>query len=317
MQINEVLANMLGGKEMERYKRHICFHYYRVVLEEKEGGDWTIIEDFNVADWLAKIDEQNMLKKEVELSDCMACIEKISLEDDEDIYSVRFHKLRDTNIPSKFKSGYDAKPIELDKDEYIAEEMNILYDRRNGICMVQQNRMSLGTARLAEWMSQETQEDQRVVFLPIKNTEPLERFRGKQIRSINLTFANMEKNDENLTMNSLLGGIRRFGGCTAQLSISVGRNRYKQLDNMASVDLIEQLREDRDAFTGAKVKMRDDDRARTEIVDILDESLHDFIEFEVAPKQGISFDEQRYAMLRQYKKRINDIANLLNTVEEV
>ena len=178
---------------MDTYKRHICFHYYRVVLEEERDGQWEILNDFNMADWLAKISVKDMLKKEVQLNDCKACVERVEIEDKEDIYSIRFHKLRDTNVPSKFKNGHEAEIIPLDEDEYIAEEMNILYDRSKGVCMVQQNRMSLGTARLSEWMTKECADNQRVVFLPIYNYEPTQRFKGKQIRSIDVTFANMEQ----------------------------------------------------------------------------------------------------------------------------
>lgn len=297
---------------MDTYKRHICFHYYRVVLEEEKQNVWEILNDFNIADWLAKIYEKNMLRKEVQLKDCMACVERVAIEDEEDIYSIRFHKLRDTNVPSKFKSGYEAETIPLDEDEYIAEEMNILYDRNNGICMVQQNRMSLGVARLSEWMSKECSGNQRVAFLPLYNFEPTQRFKGKQIRSIDVTFANMEQQTDNLTFSDIIGGMRRLKGCKGHFSVSVGHNRYKELDNMATLDLIEQLRQNKEAFSGAKVKLRDDDKGRIEIVDVFDESLHDFIEFDIVPKQGISFDEERYQMLRQYKRRIPDIQRLLD-----
>ena len=36
---------------MVTYKRHICFHYYKVVLEEDRNGEWVNVGDFNIADW--------------------------------------------------------------------------------------------------------------------------------------------------------------------------------------------------------------------------------------------------------------------------
>lgn len=314
--INIIISSQ-GGGEMVTYKRHICFHYYKVVLEEDRNGEWVNVGDFNIADWLADIEDNHLLKQEVALSDCMACIEKIELEQNEDIYSMRFHKLRDTNIPSKFKRGQDAETIPLEDDEYIAEEMNILYDRRIGVCMVQQNRMSLGTARIAEWMAKEYGKQYRVNFLPISNYEPTQRFRGKQIRAIDVTFANMEQQNGNIAFSDLLDGVRPLRACTGHLILSVGHSRSKELDNVASIDLIEQLRGHTDIVSGARVKIRDDDKGRIELVDLFDEVLHDFIEFEIESKVGLDFATEKYQMLRQYHVRLREIEQHLGIeVEE-
>ena len=44
------------------------------------------------------------------------------------LWKLWFLKLRDTNIPFKVKSNDVAEPISLDDDEYIGEDLLMIYD---------------------------------------------------------------------------------------------------------------------------------------------------------------------------------------------
>lgn len=51
---------------------------------------------------------------------------------------------------AKVKENEEPTIIELEDDEYIGEDLFIIYDENKGIVMIQQNRMSLGIPRLEE-----------------------------------------------------------------------------------------------------------------------------------------------------------------------
>ena len=67
-------------------------------------------------------------KKEIEFDNVIARLEELEGDNENKIWKLRFMKLRDTNIPSIVKKEEEAKPIALDDDEYIGEDMLMIYD---------------------------------------------------------------------------------------------------------------------------------------------------------------------------------------------
>ena len=63
----------------------------------------------------------------------------------------------------------------------------------------------------------------------------------------------------------------------------------------------------RSAVNAAKVTVTDDDKSRTETVDLFDEVFHDFIEVEIEEDKPLSFDQAREAMYIKYMERLSDL----------
>lgn len=296
----------------ETYKRNIKYQYYKVVLLHKgEDGEWKKECDFNIADWLAKLDEEGLINRKIELSDCIANVENVFRDKKKNIYIIRFFKLRDINIPSKIKDGEKSQAIPLDDDEYIGEDITMLYDRNSGVCMVQNNRMSLSVNKLQEWMNNSVEDDYFVSFRPIFKKTTKDTFRGKQIRAIDITFANVEQETSVRSLSQIIGGIKKFNGISGHITIGVGRSKEKELDLPSTLDLIEELNENRDIISGAKVKMRDGDKARIELIDIFDDLIHDIISFDIEKKQPLNFEQSRMKILSKYLERKDEIVGLL------
>lgn len=151
---------------METYRRQIKFCYYKVAkIEINENEQSHVVGKFNLAEWLISMKSKALVQRNVKLSDCVVNLGEYRFDSETEIYAIRAYKLRDANIPSKLKEGENATPIPLDPDEYIGEDINFLYDRKRSICMLQQNRMSIGVSRLAEWINQIVSPDNIVIFL--------------------------------------------------------------------------------------------------------------------------------------------------------
>lgn len=294
------------------YNRLIKYHYYKVVLEKVDDkGKWFISTPFLISDWLGKQVANGIIKKNVDLSDCTAYIEKFFKEKNEDFYSIRFYKLRETNIPSKIKVGNEAEPIDLDEDEYIGEDMNLLYDRNLGVCMIQSNRMSIGVKRIAEWMSKDCEQGSRVSFLPIYGKTSAAFLRKKKVRTIDISFGNIKESESNQSLGDIIRGVKKFDGLTGHITISVGRKRNSELSIQNTTELIEELDGNRDGIKSAKIRMKDDENGRMEIVDLFEDVLHDYIPFEIEVKKNLDFDEEHRAMLSCYKNRIEEIKKFI------
>lgn len=63
--------------------------------------------------------------------------------EDNDFYQLTFERLRDFNYPVRTKLVGDSKDLGLSNDEYLGEEVTVLYDHQNDIMMIQNNRNSL------------------------------------------------------------------------------------------------------------------------------------------------------------------------------
>ena len=311
------MANRKRLKKVETYKRQIKFCYYKVCICTKVNGVETK-ENFDLVEWLAPIMEKELLHKTVELSDTKVNFDNIHKYED-NVYVFRVFKLRDSNIPSAVKDGEGAKPLPLDDDEYIGEDMTVLYDWENSICMVQQNRMSVGIARLTEWINKDCgyseDEDREVTFVPIAAPYTRDKLKKKYIRSVEFSFANMELCEGNGSLSSIINCIGKYKGLRAKIEISVGRGNVKdaQLNPNASLELIEDIQNNPGSIGTARAKLKsmsDDDKARTELVDIFETSLHDYIEFKIEVRKPLEFELARAEMHDTYRKRREEILQL-------
>ena len=296
------------------YKRQIKFSYFRVCLFTKvDGKDQR--KDFDLADWLAYVHSNNLFHRNIELSDTKVNFDGLYHYLDEDIYVFRVYKLRDNNVPSIVKEGSSAEPIELEDDEYIGEDMTVLYDWKNSICMVQQNRMSVGTSRLAEWIGKQSNLDSsmNVAFVPISDQFTMRKLKNKYVRSIDFSFANMEAEDGNGPLGRIISSIGRYNGLNAKITISVGRAKDAQLNPQTAMELIQDIQNNPGMIGSAKAKLRgisDDDKARTELVDIFETSSHDYIEFSIKAKKPLDFNEARMKMYSTYMQRREELVKL-------
>lgn len=301
---------------MNTYKRNIKFCYYRIVEIENAGTNQERIKGkYNLVDWIMAIDNNEEINRNIELADCIVNFEQFYLYEESDIYAVRVYKLRDVNIPSRVKDGEKAKEIDLDPDEYIGEDLTFLFDRTNCVCMIQQNRMSLGIKRLEEWINKTcSTENKRIAFIPIADRFTAKNLHNKKIRSIEFSFMSSDVGDNDCSLAQIIKGFDRYEGLTGHITISAGRSSNAQLARNNSIDLIGDLQSNPGIVSSAKVKLktektRDDDKAHMEIVDLFENSVHDYISFDIEAKKALSFQKAREGMYSKYMERRGSIVS--------
>lgn len=214
---------------METYRRQIKFCYYKVAkIEINENEESHVVGKFNLAEWLMSMKSKALVQRNVKLSDCIVNLGEYRFDSETEIYAIRAYKLRDANIPSKLKEGEDATPIPLDPDEYIGEDINFLYDRKRSICMLQQNRMSIGVSRLAEWINQICpMENYKVEFIPISDKFDANRIGNRLVRTFEISFANFEPDNKKGSLAEMIKSVNKYNGTTAKITISVGREKKR------------------------------------------------------------------------------------------
>ena len=303
---------------METYRRQIKFCYYKVAKIEINGNEQShVVGKFNLAEWLMSMKSKALVQRNVKLSDCIVNLGEYRFDSETEIYAIRAYKLRDANIPSKLKEGEDATPIPLDPDEYIGEDINFLYDRKRSICMLQQNRMSIGVSRLAEWINQICpMENYKVAFIPISDKFNANRIGDRLVRTFEISFANFEPDNKEGSLAEMIKSVNKYNGTTAKITISVGREKKAELDKVGIVDLINDVQDNPGMINSAKIKLKsdtsysDDDKPRVEIVDLLENAIHDYIAFDIEKKKPLEFTYAKSRMLEKYNERLEKLDHL-------
>ena len=299
--------------------RKVIFDYFRptVTRVNAEGTERTFEKYFDIGDWLAKLSLDGEIKKTLKVGECLVYLDEIhNYTENENYIAFSIYRLRDTNLPSLIKEGYTAKPIPLNDNENVGEEMNALYDKEHKVLMVQRNRMSVGIIRLAEWMSK-TLEDKscRIELRPLYRNVMGDFFGTKRIKKLSFTVETLGgKQYEGKSLGTIINGISCFGQRKATITLSVGRERKRFLEHGAAVDAIDEILDEGGRWFSsafADVCNMDEENGRTEKIDLFENLLHDSITFNIRKKKPLDFEQARVEMYKTYVQRIADIQTLL------
>lgn len=210
------------------YTRTVKFSYYTVCMMEDEQDVSPKRFDFEA--WIKKAVDENIEKKEIEFDNVIARLEELEGDVNSGIWKIRFLKLRDTNIPSIVKKTEEAKPIELDDDEYIGEDLLMIYDSKKSIAMIQCNRFAMSKGKLEKYVNKAWGDPQhKIVFLHIsKITNPAE-LKKKNFRYLCVRLANIHAVEENhRPFSRIVNSYYDIGGKTGTIVFSLGRGKQSK-----------------------------------------------------------------------------------------
>lgn len=301
------------------YKRNIRFQYFQVryCQVSSEGKKVGKNELFNLIDWVDKVKKNDLEKKAIDLSGIKARIDCCQYAKDSDIWAIRFMRLRDTNIPSKVKEDQEAEVIELEDDEYIGEDMTIIYEKKSGIAMIQCNRFSLGISKLEELLWKTYGDPNIFISLdPIINTNIKDYSKKNYYKTFEISFANVQKwrNTEknSYAFSSLMDLARRFECCTGKISIGLGHSKLDTLNQHEAVMFIRDLQENKQFVRSAKVKWQKndgygDDSNDVELIDLFENIFQDIIPFTLKSKEALDFNVVVAEMIYAFGKKKREI----------
>lgn len=291
-----------------KYKRNIKFQYYTMQSKVLKDHVWIDNGAFKFVTWLNTFDQKKG-KGSIEFDGMKARVECFDFNDKDEIWAVRFMKLRDTNIPSKVKERESAEAIELAADEYIGEDVTLLYDKKSGIAMIQSNRFALGISRIERFIDcVPLVKDEQVKIRPIGTKVDLKHFKRNRYKSFELKFTDLQKlvpNDGKSALGELIKTFKRFGAVTGKVTISLGKSSLTTLEKKEVENAILEL--DNDNVDGAKLKVKDDDDSPVEIIDLFDNIENDIIPFELEARETLDFKKAVIGMTDKFLKRLPEL----------
>ena len=291
-----------------KYSKTIRFQYYQLKYCKHDGKKLGKSKVFNLVNWIDKMHSENRIKKKIEIGKLLVRIDEIKYDENNDLWALRLMKLRDDNIPSKVKEDEIAEPIHLEADEYIGEDMSILYEKRTGIVMLQCNRFSLSASRVREFIQFTNGDNDILISLdPIGAFFDEKQFKKGYYKNIDISFANValwsDPKNEKTALSSIISPITKFGGFTGHITISLGRVNESTLNRIETQKLADEIRENKQFINSAKIKVKDDDDNDIEIMDLFQDVEQDFIEFTFQSRENIKFEIAMTEMISKYLNR--------------
>ncbi len=298
------------------YKRVIRFQYYQILCRKFDGKKWGKLKTFNLVELLQKLEEDGLVRKSIEFNRMLARVECFTYDKASDTWGIRLMKLRDTNIPSKVKEKEEAKVIELEPDEYIGEDVTMLYEKGSSIAMIQSNRFSLNISKIEEFLMYLNENTNvEIILQPIREEFNDKRFKKSSLKTIDISFANLgswgsaECNRQSLA--TIIDPIKRLGGYVGHVTIGLGHVKEDSLNKVEAYNMISEIRSNKKFIRSAKVKVRDDDDTDVEIVDLFEDIRHEFIQFSLESRKGLEYTVAITAMIYKYRKAKEELYRLI------
>ena len=298
------------------YVRTIKFLYYTVCVSKLEERGRTDPVRFDFESWIYKADKLSLEKKTIELDGFKVRLEEFVGDKNSGIWKLRFMKLRDTNIPSLVKEEEEAKPLELEDDEYIGEDLLMIYDRNNQVAMLQCNRFALGKGKLEKYLTHIWNiENENIILCPISKHVDARGFKKKNYRKLLLRFENIHAiEDTHRPFGKIVNSYYEMGGITGEVVISLGRSKKGEsgLSQEQVPGMLSDIYENQDMISSAVLKVRDDDSTEVEVVNLFDNSLNSYVDFKLEKRTTLEFDYATKLMIQEYSNKKEEINRLIS-----
>lgn len=287
-------------------QKRMTFEYFRIRIHSNNDSGL-----YDLRQWINKMDELLLEERKSIIRGYPSRLETCEPLDERYIH-LRFMKMTDSFLPELAKDNKESVPLELEEDEYIAYDVNTIFDTESCVLMVQNNKGSLSANRIREYILDTGRkldifkDDDTISFDCIQDHKELGFFKKTKMRKMEIRFDNLKSakhiSDNGSPISSILKAVKSTGGNTAVLTIGLGKGKSKDfLDNDTSEVLLgEALRND-EYLSGARVYVKDDDEVRP--YDLIDNVLRNIWCFELDSKTSLSYIRVREKMLSFIKKK--------------
>lgn len=285
-----------------KVKKVIKFQYFR--LKFHHNDDKYI---YDIRHWLSVIEPLSLKDRIEDIKGYPSRLEYAELIEDSYIH-MRFLKMTESFLPELAFNNAKTVPLQLDDDEYIAMDVNTLYDTETHVFMIQNNRGSLSAERIRDYIYISGinhgvfNVDDIITIEPILDKKDIKKLGKKQYKRIEVHFDNVKAKTtfSNNSVDKVLRTIKSTGGNTGILLIGLGRGSSKEgLYEESTEAFIDEICNS-ECTSSANISIKDD--YETYKYDLFDNIMADYKVFELEIRTSLGFKVVRDAMLTLYKK---------------
>ncbi len=292
--------------------KKIKFQYFKIFkLQDNER------QAYNLVRLLASISQTELSQRNYMINGYKSKLENINLIANEAnrYYYLRFVKLKDSFLPLRSYEDRASLPFELNDDEYLGEDVSIIYDSRLNVILLQRNRNSLSANDIEYYLTHFAREfeiigeSSKIQLSPVLGgTIP---DRTSNITKAEFSFANItdySSNQEETNLLKIIPILRNYGAISAKITISVGHYKNKRLDNNSVLTAIEDSEANSDIVKSARVTFMNDEVNC--YYDLFDNILYEEHIFHLDRHTSLEATELWPVMMNKYQNRLPTILQL-------
>lgn len=289
-------------------RKNIKFEYYRSNIVENEEMNLVNLNDM-FEDLYLQLQDGLVIR--YEYNNEIARIANLYFYEDINCYHLTFERLRDFNLPVKSSFERESEVIELEEDEYIGEEVSLLYDITNCVCIIQRNKDSLSPTALEIFLrdlySTYTNRHTNLELNPILEENTLQYvLDSSQIRKINVRIDNLGQEVEyEDDLSNITEEVTRYEAASLEFTLSVGREKDNEMNPHFAKRLVRALIGRRNV-SRAQVYVREDENSNVEKYDLIEHKMHSIATFNYRENRTIRPDAVFRKMREIYIGENND-----------
>lgn len=291
--------------------KEIKFQYFRVIFNKNDNKPIR----YDLCNWIDKIEKLELGERRADIKGYPVRLESVNPAGKSgEFFHLQFVKMTNAFIPSTAFDNQKIEPIELDNDEYIALDVNTLYDIKSQTLMIQINRGSLSPERIKDYINETAlryklfNAGENISLLPIYNNVDLKTIERKKYRQIELSFdCTQDYIENNTTVDAFMTALKKLGGRVGYIKIGMGRSPKDcglintEVDNC--IDSLKSLKETEVLKKGNVVYI--DDKNDSYKYDLFEQNiLTDKHIFSVEPRKCLESKTVKNAMTDMLQKRL-------------
>lgn len=232
-------------------------------------------------------------------------------------WELQLLRLRQAQLPGIANDDGEYEIMELEDDEYVGEEVSVLYDEQLSIMVIQRNRNSLSPSGIEEFLNLMAPDENIRLEPIIPREEALELKNGDYIRSFNLSIADireMQLTDGNSSsIREIVASIReRYNAISVSIKISLGQ-RGRKSDSLTLDEVAAAINDcsGSNGVTRMVLAKKDAEDARVEVYDLIDKRVSGYASCNYDRECPITHTRVFPLIAENFRGKVETLENIL------
>lgn len=315
---------------MSKHNISVKFLYFQLKVDRVLDGERQKML-FDLTEFAESVRELNLDERSWEYNGDPIRLKTFRV-DENDLLLMQFERLTDNALPYIAKTSVeDERDVPLEDDEFIANDINALFDLNNSVLMLQRNIRALSQKAIMSyinhfWNKDRTEEEKEIIeFYPIVDSNVYDSaIKNNDFKKLTVKTANKYNSKKGLrdmvsnAVDGVLGNIIKASqpvdGLNLEITFSTARSKDDVLDDEEVKKIIKEIRDHEDYFDKAELSIVSD--TQTEVLNLLNALLVEKERFEQPPKtrlrSDVVLDRMKYCYLPNHdghnrRMRINQL----------
>ncbi len=235
---------------------------------------------------------------------------------EKELWKLQILRIRSNVLPGIATNTGEFNPLNLDDDEYVGEDVAVLYDPDFHLIMIQRNRNSLSPSGIEQYLNRIYDDPHHLIsFSPIPIPDFMRDIgQGDIIKKVVLSLSTTNIDEDILPRNSAIAriicGARQCGAVNMTINISMGRGKnpnsldHDEVLGLSNADINENV------VTKYEVYKKTNQDAHVEVVDLMSGILRDEENFQYSRAYPINYSRIIDCMFAKYIDRLELIQDL-------